>query len=48
VSDYVPTIAVLPVFGSCYRQLAVALAARRQNGILKRLRATPLPAWVYT
>ena len=23
------------------------LAARRQNGILKRVRATPLPAWTY-
>jgi ABC-2 type transport system permease protein len=44
---YVPTIAVLSVFGSCYGQLAVALAARRQNGILKRIRATPLPTWVY-
>jgi ABC-2 type transport system permease protein len=44
---YVPTIAALCVLGSCYGQLAVALAARRQNGILKRLRATPLPAWVY-
>ena len=27
--------------------LAVALAARRQAGILKRIRATPLPAWAY-
>ena len=44
---YVPTIAALSVLGSCYGQLAVALAARRQNGILKRVRATPLPAWVY-
>ena len=44
---YVPTIAALCVLGSCYGQLAVALAARRQNGILKRLRATPLPAWAY-
>jgi ABC-2 type transport system permease protein len=44
---YVPTIAVLSVLGSCYGQLAVALAARRQNGILKRVRATPLPAWAY-
>jgi ABC-2 type transport system permease protein len=35
------------VLGSCYGQLAVALAARRQNGILKRVRATPLPAWAY-
>jgi ABC-2 type transport system permease protein len=25
----------------------VALAARRQAGILKRVRATPLPAWAY-
>jgi ABC-2 type transport system permease protein len=44
---YVPTIAALAVLGSCYGQLAVALAARRQNGILKRVRATPLPAWGY-
>ncbi len=44
---YVPTIAALSVLGSCYAQLAVMLAARRQNGILKRVRATPLPAWTY-
>jgi ABC-2 type transport system permease protein len=44
---YVPTIAALCVLASCYGQLAVALAARRQNGILKRTRATPLPAWAY-
>ncbi len=44
---YIPTIAVMSVLGSCYGQLAVALAARRQNGILKRVRATPLPAWGY-
>ena len=44
---YVPTIAALSVLGSCYGQLAVALAARRQNGMLKRARATPLPAWGY-
>lgn len=43
----VPTIAALSVVGSCYGQLAVALAARRQNGILKQVRATPLPAWAY-
>ena len=44
---YVPTIAALSLLGSCYGQLAVALAARRQNGVLKRVRATPLPAWAY-
>jgi ABC-2 type transport system permease protein len=44
---YVPTIAALSVLGSCYSQLAIALATRRQTGILKRVRATPLPAWAY-
>jgi ABC-2 type transport system permease protein len=43
----VPTITALCVLGSCYGQLAVGLAARRQNGILKRVRAAPLPAWGY-
>ena len=27
--------------------LAIVLVIRRENGILKRLRATPLPAWAY-
>jgi ABC-2 type transport system permease protein len=27
--------------------LAIVIVIRRENGILKRLRATPLPAWVY-
>ena len=44
---YVPTIAALSVVGSCYSQLAIVLAQRRQDGILKRVRATPLPAWAY-
>ena len=44
---YVPTIAGLSVLASCYGQLTVALALRRQYGILKRVRATPLPAWTY-
>jgi ABC-2 type transport system permease protein len=44
---YLPTIAALSVIGSCYGQLAMVLASRRQNGILKRVRAAPLPAWAY-
>ena len=42
-----PTIAAVSVLGSCYSQLAIVLATRRQNGMLKRVRATPLPAWAY-
>lgn len=44
---YVATIAAVSVLGACYSQLAIVLAGRRQNGILKRARATPLPTWMY-
>lgn len=44
---YVTTIAALSVLGACYSQLAIVLATRRHDGILKRVRATPLPAWAY-
>ncbi|MFE3070055.1 ABC transporter permease [Streptomyces sp. NPDC059247] len=44
---YTPVIAAVSVLGACYGQLAIVLAMRRQTGILKRLHATPLPAWVY-
>lgn len=44
---YVATIAAVSVLGSCYSQLAIVLSTRRQNGQLKRVRATPLPAWAY-
>jgi len=44
---YVSTIAAVSVLGACYSQLAIVLSNRRQNGMLKRVRATPLPASVY-
>ncbi|MFJ8955017.1 ABC transporter permease [Streptomyces sp. NPDC102381] len=44
---YTPTIAAVSVLGACYGQLAIVLSTRRQTGMLKRLRTTPLPAWIY-
>lgn len=44
---YTATIAAYSVMGACYSQLAITVALRRQHGILKRLRATPLPARTY-
>jgi ABC-2 type transport system permease protein len=44
---YMPTIAAISVLGACYSQLAIVLSTRRQDGILKRVRATPLPACTY-
>ena len=43
---YTSTIVAVSVMGACYSQLAITLSLRRQDGILKRLRGTPLPAWV--
>ena len=40
---YMPTIAAISVLGACYSQLAIVPSTRRQDGILKRVRATPLP-----
>ncbi len=44
---YTPVIAAVSVLGACFSQLAIILSMRRQTGVLKRLRATPLPARVY-
>lgn len=44
---YLPTIAAISLMGACYSQLAIALSFRRQTGILKRFRGTPLPAATY-
>lgn len=42
---YIPAIAAFSVISSCYTSLAIVLAIRRDMGLFKRLRATPLPTW---
>lgn len=42
---YVPGIVAYGLASTCYANLAVTLCFRRQAGILRRLRASPLPAW---
>jgi ABC-2 type transport system permease protein len=42
---YVPAIISFSVMGACYTALAMQLVNRRETGILKRMRATPVPAW---
>lgn len=44
---YIPAIIAFGVMSACYTSLAIGLTNRRETGILKRLRATPLPAWTY-
>lgn len=44
---YVPAIAVLSVVSACFTNIAITTSLHRDQGILKRKRGTPLPAWAY-
>lgn len=44
---YVPGIVAFSVISACFTQLAIALSFRRDAGVLKRIRGTPLPPWVF-
>jgi ABC-2 type transport system permease protein len=43
---YVPGIAALGVIAASFVNLVITITAQREGGILKRRRATPVPAWV--
>jgi len=40
---YVPAILAFSVIGACYTNIAIGIAFARQQGLLKRVRGTPLP-----
>ena len=42
---YVPAIVGLSVIGACYTNVAMGVSFSRDEGVLKRVRGTPLPAW---
>jgi ABC-2 type transport system permease protein len=44
---YVPAMAAFGVITACYTNLAINISIQRDEGILKRLRGTPLPAWAF-
>jgi ABC-2 type transport system permease protein len=43
---YVPGIATLGVIAASFVNLVISITAQREGGVLKRRRATPVPAWV--
>ena len=47
VQFYTPGIAVFALAISCYQGLIILVANLRDQGILKRVRGTPLPPWIY-
>jgi ABC-2 type transport system permease protein len=44
---FVPSIAAFSVITACYTNIAISVSFLRDEGVLKRLRGTPLPAWAF-
>lgn len=44
---YVPSIVCFGIISACYTNLAFSICIRRQNGVLKRVRGTPLSSVEY-
>jgi ABC-2 type transport system permease protein len=44
---YIPAILSFAVITACYTNTAMSVVFARENGILKRVRGTPLPSWLY-
>lgn len=44
---YVPAIAALSVISACYTNVAMTVTFARDQGVLKRVRGTPLPGAIY-
>jgi ABC-2 type transport system permease protein len=43
---YVPGLAAMSVIAASFVNLVITITAERESGVLKRRRATPVPAWV--
>lgn len=43
----VPAITAFSVITACYTNIAIRVAFSRDEGVLKRIRGTPLPAWSF-
>ena len=46
IQYYVPGFAAYGVMSACFNTLAMVLVNRRESGLLKRLRLSPLPTWM--
>ncbi len=47
VTYYVPAILTLGVISATLVSPAISITQDRENGVLKRIRSTPLPSWVF-
>jgi ABC-2 type transport system permease protein len=44
---FVGAMAAFGVVSACFTNIAITVTVQRDGGILKRLRGTPLPSWMY-
>ncbi len=44
---YVSAMSAFSVVTACYTNIALTVAYHRDEGLLKRIRGTPLPGWIY-
>jgi len=44
---FVPGMVAFGLISACYTQLGIAMCFRRDLGVLKRARGTPLPPWIF-
>lgn len=47
IQYYVPGFIAYGVMATCFNSLSVSLVARREMGLLKRVRLAPLPTWLF-
>jgi ABC-2 type transport system permease protein len=47
VQYYIPAVVAFGVMGVCFTNLAISMTFKRDQGVLKRVRGTPLPPWAY-
>lgn len=44
---YIPSLITFGVIGASFTNIGISLAIRRDSGVLKRFRGTPLPPWLF-
>jgi ABC-2 type transport system permease protein len=44
---YVPAMAALSIVNACYTTIVMMVSIARDDGLLKRVRGTPLPGWAF-
>jgi len=44
---YIPSVAAFAVITACYTNISITTVFSRDEGVLKRIRGTPLPGWTY-